>query len=227
VVDGRWRDPAHAERADPFEFHCDPRRPAVTGALPQGRQRWEFMLDPGESAQDLERPEVVAELLGPWAAPDAVEVLRATVYVFHARVAARWRVGRVLLLGDAAHLSPPFLGQGLSAGLRDADLLARALPAALAGRGSLAPLDRWARERRREVVVLTTVAVLLGSLIQIRNPRAAALRDRLLRPVLARPRVRAWLAAGRWKPRSGPVVPETRLSSPESRAAVSSPDDHD
>jgi hypothetical protein len=122
-----------------FEFGCDPRRPWVHGPLPAGTHRWEFMLAPAEDPGELERPEVVRRLLASYSGGWPAKVLRANVYTFHARVATRWRAGRVFLLDDAAHLASPFAGQGLSAGLRDAASRRRVRPRRGRGRaGALA-----------------------------------------------------------------------------------------
>ncbi|MEJ7717103.1 MAG: FAD-dependent monooxygenase [Thermoleophilaceae bacterium] len=135
----RWLVLDTRREGDPpgcFEFGCDPARPWVHGTLPGGRHRWEFLLAPEESAAELERPAAVARLLEQRGHAGA-EVLRAAVYAHHARVAERLVRGRVMLLGDAAHLSPPFAGQGLSAGLRDA--MAAAWRAAGVARGRFDP----------------------------------------------------------------------------------------
>ena len=104
---------------------------------------------------------------------------RAAVYTFYDLVAERWRRGRLLLAGDAAHLMPPFLGQGLGAGLRDADALAPRLAAALGG-APLATLDAYEAERRRHVRATTRLAVALGRLITLPEP-LATVRDLALR----------------------------------------------
>ena len=87
---------------------------------PGGRERWEFMLLPGETREQMEAPEKLAELLAPWMKRDELTIERHAVYRFHARCCDRFQKGRVFLVGDAAHITPPFVGQGLVAGLRDA-----------------------------------------------------------------------------------------------------------
>jgi 3-(3-hydroxy-phenyl)propionate hydroxylase len=186
----------------PFEFICDPARPTVTAPLPGGRRRWEFMLLPGEEPSAMERPEAVRALLAPLTDADALEVVRATVYTFHARVAERWRDRRVFLVGDAAHLSPPFAGQGLSAGLGDAHNLAWKIAAVVNGSANSALLNTYERERRPHVMRLIAVAVLLGLAIQTRRPRSAVARDAVLAALLKVPGVRSWAAGGGWKPRT-------------------------
>jgi 3-(3-hydroxy-phenyl)propionate hydroxylase len=187
---------------DDFEFACDPRRPWVHGPLPGGEHRWEFLLGPGEDAAAVERSGVVAELLGARLGGPAPAVRRAAVYVFHARVAARWRVGRVLLLGDAAHLAPPFAGQGLGAGLRDAHNLAWKVAAVVRGEATDALLDSYAAERRPHVVRMTALAEALGAVVQLRRGRVARVRDGVMRALVRRGGVQAWIARGGWKPPS-------------------------
>ncbi|MEJ7717471.1 MAG: FAD-dependent monooxygenase [Thermoleophilaceae bacterium] len=153
----RWLVLDTRREGDPpgcFEFGCDPARPWVHGTLPGGRHRWEFLLAPEEGAAELERPAAVARLLEERGHSGA-EVLRAAVYAHHARVADRLVRGRVMLLGDAAHLSPPFAGQGLSAGLRDA--MAAAWRAAGVARGRFDPeaLAGYGTERRPDAVRAT------------------------------------------------------------------------
>ncbi|MEU8613602.1 FAD-dependent monooxygenase, partial [Actinoplanes sp. NPDC048791] len=124
-------------------FVLDPARPAVAMSSP-GRWRWEWMLLPGEQPEAMVRPETVRELVAPWTDPDRLEVERAAVFTFHARMAQRWRAGRVLLAGDAAHAMPPFAGAGLGMGIRDAGALAWRL-------GEGGDLDAYEQERRPDV----------------------------------------------------------------------------
>lgn len=102
-------------------LHCDPERPYVCLRLPYGLRRWEFMLFPGEDGEQMLAPDKVRELLGRHVArPESLNVIRARVYTHNSRVAGSFVVGRVCLAGDAAHITPPWIGQGLNAGLRDA-----------------------------------------------------------------------------------------------------------
>ena len=156
---------------------CDPARPTTFVPMCGQRRRWEFMLLPGETAADLERPGRITELLAPWVEPGDVEIVRAVVYTFHAILAERWRDRRVFLLGDAAHQMPPFLGQGMCSGIRDAHNLIWKL--ALVARG-LAPdalLDTYQEERAPHVRAIIETAVMLGGLLQTTDPEVAAARD--------------------------------------------------
>ncbi|CAB4913540.1 unannotated protein [freshwater metagenome] len=193
--------PAAFAPAD-FEFGADPHGPWVHGPLPGGAHRWEFLLPPTADRGDPDDPAAVHALLARRCAGPVPEVRRAAVYAFHARVADRWRTGRVLLLGDAAHLSPPFAGQGLCAGLRDAGNVAWKVAAAWSGTADESLLDTYARERLPHVVATTALAVGLGLVVELRRARAASLRDGVLRRVAATRGVRRWIASGGWRPPS-------------------------
>ena len=165
----RWRviDAVGSYR-NGFTYHCDPAMPAVDMPLPGGH-RWEFLLRPGAVA-----PEV------------PLEVVRSVDYQFGARHAATWRKGRVLLAGDAAHTMPPFAGQGLGAGLRDAWALGGLLPV---GR-----LDDYQRMREPHVREMTRLSLLVGAVLQAR--RGTAVRDALLGGAFRAPVLGPWLARG-------------------------------
>ena len=132
-------------RNDPLDapytaLHCDPRRPYVCAHMPFDFRRWEFMLFPGEDAEEMLAPAKVRELLRHHVPdPTAVDVVRARVYTHHSRIAERFVVGRVALAGDAAHLMPPWAGQGMNTGLRDAFNLAWKLAAIVRGDAGAEP----------------------------------------------------------------------------------------
>jgi 3-(3-hydroxy-phenyl)propionate hydroxylase len=157
-------------------FVGDTNRPIVTLPMSPGRHRWEWMIHPGEDqARFLDRGRI-RELLAAWITDERVEIERAVVYTFHARTAARWRSGRVLLAGDAAHVMPPFVGQGFSSGARDAGNLAWKLDAVLHG----APerlLDSYEAERRPHVTSMQRLAVRWGGVVQTTNPTVGRIRD--------------------------------------------------
>lgn len=155
---------------------CDPARPTTCVQMGEGRHRWEFMLLPGETSDDLADDAAIARLLEPWDVEGAVELERRAVYTFQARVAERWRLGRVLLAGDAAHQMPPFAGQGLCSGLRDAANLAWKLAAVLAGRPDTL-LDSYQVEREPHVRAIIETALFMGRTVCIADPEAAAARD--------------------------------------------------
>ncbi|HET6259005.1 MAG TPA: bifunctional 3-(3-hydroxy-phenyl)propionate/3-hydroxycinnamic acid hydroxylase [Pseudonocardia sp.] len=191
---------------------CDPRRAATFLPLPGNRYRWEFRMRPGETAAELARPERIAELTARWGTPaSGLEVLRAAEYTFRARITDRWRHGRVLLLGDAAHLTPPFIGQGLGAGLRDAHNLAWKLAAVLGGADEDVLLDSYQAERAPHAEAVIRGAVLVGRAMTGGQDIAAALRRPATGLLLRVPGVRAAAQRGiatRYAP--GPLVDRRR-----------------
>ena len=162
---------------DNITFFCDPRRPAVRLPAVGSRVRWEFMQLPGENPDELASDESVRRLLEPFVDFSAVEIERRVVYTFHARVADKWRKGRVLLAGDAAHLMPPFAGQGMNSGMRDVANLAWKLAAAVAGRAGDEILDTYEIERADHVRAMVNLSRRLGRVIMPTNPAIAAARD--------------------------------------------------
>ena len=155
---------------------CDPARPTTCVLSGPGRHRWEFMLLPGESPEAMLDAGVVADLIAPWGC-GPVEVERMAVYRFHGLVANRWRAGRALIDGDAAHQTPPFAGQGMCSGLRDAANLAWKLEAVLAGRAVESLLDTYQAEREPHVRAAIELAIGMGRLVCTLDPEAAAQRD--------------------------------------------------
>ena len=164
---------------DGVEQICDPARPATFMHVTGDRYRWEFQLGDGEDEADLITPAALGALLRPWTGRgdlDGLEITRSTSYTFRARLASRFRAGRVFLLGDAAHLTPPFIGQGLAAGLRDADNLAWKLTCVLTGRAGPDLLDSYETERRPHARALIRKAVRVGWAMTGGQDRAAAVR---------------------------------------------------
>lgn len=145
---------------------CDPRRAGTYMQVGPDRYRWEFRLRDDETVESVIASGTLEQLLGPWLG-DAVayqdlELLRHAEYTFKARLADSWRDGSVFLLGDAAHLTPPFIGQGLCAGLRDAANLSWKLSDVLAGRADRSLLDSYEIERRPHARSLVKKAVSVG-----------------------------------------------------------------
>lgn len=160
---------------DHVEFLCDPDRPTPHMIAPGGRTRWEFMLKPGETREEMESDAKIAELLRPWTNGAALRIERKAVYRFHARVCRRFGKGRVFLAGDAAHVTPPFAGQGLVAGLRDAANLAWKLAWVVRGQAASAILDTYDQERRPHAVKMIRLAKFMGQLVMPRSHMRSAM----------------------------------------------------
>ncbi|MFI9568987.1 bifunctional 3-(3-hydroxy-phenyl)propionate/3-hydroxycinnamic acid hydroxylase [Streptomyces rishiriensis] len=175
---------------------CDPHRPATFMRVGEDRYRWEFRL-PDATGGDGDG-ESVRKLVAPWLPSsfvDDFEVVRLTRYTFRARLADRWRGGRVFLLGDAAHLTPPFVGQGLCSGLRDAYNLTWKLARVLRQGGDERLLDTYESERKPHARHVVRLAVAMGWAMTGGQDGAAALRRRLLAAACRIPGLTA--AAGR------------------------------
>ena len=161
-----------------FTYTCDPALPQVDMPLPGGH-RWEWL---------LRGPVPAVDALIARDTDAAVQVVRAARYRFGARRAERWVAGRVALAGDAAHTMPPFAGQGLGAGVRDAW--------ALAGRIADGTVDGYQAERAPHVAQMTRLSLLVGGVLQTRSPVLAQGRDALLRSAFRAPAVGPWLSRG-------------------------------
>ncbi len=176
VVDTRVKRDIGLPSHTAYQF-CDPRRPTTCVPAGPGRRRWEFMLLPGESREAFGRWETVWPLLAPWGGEAALDPVRLAVYRFHALIAQRWRVGRVLLAGDAAHQTPPFMGQGLCSGVRDAVNLAWKLDRVLAGRARDTLLDSYETERAPHIRHVVETSVAMGRVVCELDGAKAAARD--------------------------------------------------
>ncbi len=157
------------------EVFCDPARSAITLPGPGGIRRYEFKLNPGEGAEEAETEAFARRLLAA-IGPDGREpIKRRQVYTFHARIAARWRVGRIFLAGDAAHLTPPFAGQGMNSGIRDAHNLAWKLHEALAMDDPEALLQSYETERKPHAWSMIQLALRMGRIMMPRSALGGAL----------------------------------------------------
>src|SRR5271166_4617442 len=164
---------------DGVEQICDPARAATFMQVTGDRYRWEFRLFDGEDETGLITPAALGALLQPWTGRtdlSGLQIIRSASYTFRARLASRFQAGRVFLLGDAAHLTPPFIGQGLAAGLRDADNLAWKLAHVLTGRAGAGLLASYETERRPHAKALINKAVRVGWAMTGGQDRAAAVR---------------------------------------------------
>jgi 3-(3-hydroxy-phenyl)propionate hydroxylase len=186
---------------DRLRFHCNPQRPTVDCPTPLGHHRWEYPARTDEDEQALLADDAIWKVLGDQGITrEHVEILRATIYSHHVRVADRWRVGRVFLAGDAAHAMPPWIGQGMSAGVRDAANLCWKLAAVLGGQAPDSLLDSYQTERKPHVTEVTRRACLVGRLITERNRAIAAARNHLLRAATRLPGANAALLKLSWIP---------------------------
>ncbi len=162
----------------PLQQFCDPARPTTKVSGGPGRRRWEWMLLPGESRETFDDASMAWDLLErDDLNPDNATLERAVTWTFRARWADNWRKGRLLLAGDAAHLMPPFAGQGMCSGMRDVFNLAWRLELILDGNAPEALLDAYTPERSRHLQHAIMFSVELGQVICITDRNAAAARD--------------------------------------------------
>ncbi len=182
-------------------FFCSNERPGVSVPAPKGGRRYEFMLLPGETHEQVLQEAFVKKLVAPYRDLEPKDIIRNTIYTFHARIASKWRIGRILLAGDAAHLTPPFAGQGMNAGLRDATNLAWKLAAVVNGGASDAILDSYEQERRDPAWAMIQLAVIMGDVVMPIDPQQVAFRDQLLEALRPFPAAQDYLLKMKFKPR--------------------------
>ena len=198
--------------------YCDPKRPVTYIEGAGKRRRWEIMLLPGDDPATFADPENVYRLLARWISPKDVELERAVVYSFGSAVSTRWRDNRIFIAGDAAHLTPPFLGQGLCSGLRDIINLAWKLDWTLAGRAAPGLLDSYQQEVEPQVSQYIGEANRIGAIIQVRDPEKARKRDAMLRSdprslTSIKPRLGGDLWGQKAPPLAGTLAPQPKLLS--------------
>ncbi|NUP73528.1 MAG: monooxygenase, partial [Sinomonas sp.] len=206
------------------EFHCNGRRPVVVVPGVGGRCRYEFMLLPGDDEAEILSHESIARLVAPFHPIGLGDVRRAAVYVAHQRVAARYRSGHVLLAGDAAHLMPPFAGQGLNAGLRDAANLAWKVAAVVNGKGTDALLDTYEAERLPHARDMVRLSHRIGHVVMSTSPAVNLLRDATVNAVGIVPSWKRWLTGMKFLKQPhftvGCVVPADAELAPAARDLV-------
>ncbi|MGV1048140.1 MAG: bifunctional 3-(3-hydroxy-phenyl)propionate/3-hydroxycinnamic acid hydroxylase [Solirubrobacterales bacterium] len=161
-----------------FRQVCDPAQPIAIVRIGPMHQRFSFMLEPDEDPERATDPDRVWRRVAEYVTPADADLIRVANYVFRSRVADRWRAGRVLLAGDAAHEMPPFLAQGMCSGMRDAHNLAWKLDLVLAGLTGEDLLDSYQPEREPHVRFITEKAIELGRVQTLRDPEMARERDR-------------------------------------------------
>ncbi|MBX6318535.1 bifunctional 3-(3-hydroxy-phenyl)propionate/3-hydroxycinnamic acid hydroxylase [Pigmentiphaga sp.] len=201
----KWLIVDMLDRTAPFRHtrtYCDPVRPAIRLPGPNGTVRYEFMLKEGETPEYVldeqrfrawirEREPLDAEL----------PIARKVVYTFHARLAERWRQGRVLLAGDAAHLTPPFAGQGMNSGIRDVTNLAWKLQEVVHGRLGAELLDTYEAERKPHAWALIKMALLIGRYMQPKSLLGAMAAQWALKACSLYPPARDYVLQLKFKPK--------------------------
>lgn len=202
--------------------HCDPARPMTYCNVTGNRRRWEIMLMPGDDPQELVKPDTLWRLVSKWIQPQHADIERAVIYTFHSVIADHWRKGRLLLAGDAAHQTPPFLGQGMCAAIRDAANLAWKLEAVVLHGVDDALLDTYQSERAPHVHAFIDLAVKLGDIIQTTDPEAARARDAKFKA--GQPEIFQFpapkLGAGVWvndHPLAGQIFPQPMIDVPSNK----------
>lgn len=193
------------DRKTPFRHtrtYCDPVRPAIRLPGPQGTVRYEFMLKEGETAEYvLDEARLRGWIREREPLDEGLPIARKVVYTFHARLAERWREGRVLLAGDAAHLTPPFAGQGMNSGLRDATNLAWKLHAVVQGRCGPALLDTYEMERKPHAWALIEMAIRIGRYMQPKSRLEAMAAQWALKLCSLYPPARDYVLQLKFKPK--------------------------
>lgn len=160
---------------------CDPERPATYVRGPRNRRRWEIALKDSEDNQEVTSEAYIWQLLSRWLTPEEADIERSAVYTFHSLVAREWKRGRLIIAGDSAHQTPPFMGQGMCAGIRDAANLSWKLAEVIKENADEKLLDTYFTERVPNVTEFINTAVRLGNLINNADSEAA-LREALKRP---------------------------------------------
>ena len=191
---------------------CNPRRPTICLPGPDGRRRYEFMVHKGETDEYISTPEKVRELLAMFG-PDAdTPIVRKQVYTFHARMADRWSTRRIFLAGDAAHLTPPFAGQGMNSGIRDAHNLAWKLTCVVRGELGPAVLESYFKERSPHAWSLIEMAVNIGKVMMPTSAIQAFLIQSAFRLMRFIPPMHAYFVQMKYKPKpfykDGFVLPD-------------------
>ncbi|CAH0529003.1 3-(3-hydroxy-phenyl)propionate/3-hydroxycinnamic acid hydroxylase [Allocatenococcus thiocycli] len=180
---------------------CDAERPYVSAALPQGIRRFEFMVMPGETEEELSKPENMDRLLSKvLPSTENIKFIRQRVYTHNARLAGKFREGRILLAGDAAHIMPVWQGQGYNSGMRDANNLAWKLSLVVKGMADPSLLDTYQQERRDHAKAMIDLSVLAGKVLAPPKKWQATLRDGVSWLLNYVPPVKRYFVEMRFKP---------------------------
>ncbi|WP_299354385.1 bifunctional 3-(3-hydroxy-phenyl)propionate/3-hydroxycinnamic acid hydroxylase [uncultured Shimia sp.] len=201
--------------------YCDPERPMTYCRAPRNRRRWEITVHPDESDAEVTDPDRIWGYLARWLTPEDAGLERSAVYTFRSMVAQSWRKGRILIAGDAAHLTPPFMGQGMCAGIRDAANLAWKLALCVKGLATPDLLDSYQAERAPNARAFIETAMRLGGLInaldadsalEMAQPgNAGKARMQTIAPPLGPHDLTGWAATE--TPHKGQLFCQPRLSS--------------
>jgi 3-(3-hydroxy-phenyl)propionate hydroxylase len=215
VVDAVLKRP-RLDLGDYSVQHCDPVRPVTYVRGTGNRRRWEIALRDNEDSSLITAPPRVWGLLKKWITPRDAEIERSAVYTFHSVIAERWRKGKLLLAGDSAHQTPPFLGQGMCAGIRDAANLAWKLARIVEGKDSDALLESYQSERAPHVQEYIELAIRLGGIINTKAinaglPGGGRKADGPARMESKKPLLGPGLFAGRTE-MTGQLAPQPDLS---------------
>ncbi|WP_299152865.1 bifunctional 3-(3-hydroxy-phenyl)propionate/3-hydroxycinnamic acid hydroxylase [uncultured Acinetobacter sp.] len=198
---------------------CDPVRPYVSAALPHGIRRFEFMVMPGETQEELSQPENIAKLLSKvLPTTDGIEVIRQRVYTHNARIADKFRVDRILLAGDAAHIMPVWQGQGYNSGMRDAFNLAWKMALVIQGKAGPALLDSYQIERKDHAKAMIDLSVMAGHVLAPPKKWQGFVRDGIAYALNYIKPIKQYLLEMRFKPmpkyHDGALIPHNSKNSP-------------
>jgi len=178
VVDIRPNDPQHLYHLPEGYQVCDPARPTtVASRLGTEHIRFEFMLLPGEKKEDMLDDKKIHELMKEWISPEEGTIIRKIVYRFNSKIANKWQNNRTFLIGDAAHVTPPFMGQGMCIGIRDAKNLAWKLDLVLRNKAEASLFETYQVERYDHCKTIIQMAIDLGKIICISDEKEAEKRD--------------------------------------------------
>ena len=201
----KWLVIDSISKVDPsavLKIFCNPQRPAVSIPAPHNGRRWEFMLLPGETEKEMLEPATISALLQQADVFPQTHIIRQAVYTFHAAQAKTFSQGRVFLLGDAAHMMPPFGGQGLNSGLRDAHNLVWKVAMVLQDRATPQLLATYHKERSRHAAQMVAFASFLGTIFMSTLRPLAFCRNLIIRMLYALPSIREYLTEMRMKPQA-------------------------
>ncbi|MDG2313017.1 MAG: FAD-dependent monooxygenase, partial [Alphaproteobacteria bacterium] len=182
------------------KFYCSSNKPYVSVPAPNRGRRYEFRANTGEKKSDLLDSENILKRLKPIRKIHKKDILRAAVYTFEAKIAEKWQDNRVFLLGDAAHVTPPFAGQGMNAGLRDAHNLSWKITLAIKGQCGKKLLSTYEEERRGPAWAMIQLAVAMGDIIMPQGESDIAFRTSLLQWMKRFPAAREFITSMKFKP---------------------------